>query len=90
MIRHLISVLSHMGEWEHRNKTFIVRSTPQIIQILDNAFDLDGCRDRSILIHKILLPYIKDVIASDATKITNPEGLYEEIEDVFTQYLNSI
>jgi hypothetical protein len=79
-----------MGEWEGRNKTFMIRSTPQIIDILDNAFDLDGCRDRSILIHKILLPYIKDVIASDATEIPNPEGLYEEIEDVFTQYINSI
>ena len=79
-----------MGEWEGRNKTFMVKSTPQIIDILDNAFDLDGCRDRSILIHKILLPYIKDVIASDATEIPNPEGLYEEIEDVFTQYINSI
>jgi len=79
-----------MCEWENRSKNFIVRSTPQIIQILDNTFDLDGCQDRSKLIHKILLPYIKDVIASDATGITNPEPLYEEIDAVFTQYINSV
>ena len=60
-----------MCEWEHRTKTFLVKSTPQIIEILDNTFDIDGCQDRSILIHQILLPYVKDVIASDATQITN-------------------
>ena len=79
-----------MCEWEHRTKTFMVKSTPQIIDILDNTFDLDGCQDRSILIHQILLPYVKDVIASDATQITNPEPLYEEIDAVFTQYINSV
>ena len=79
-----------MCEWEGRTKTFMVKSTPQIIQILDNIFDLDGCQDRSVLIHKILLPYVKDVIASDATQITNPEGVYEEIDAVFTQYIKSI
>jgi len=79
-----------MCEWEGRTKTFMVKSTPQIIDILDNIFDLDGCQDRSILIHKILLPYVKDVIASDATQITNPEGVYEEIDAVFTQYIKSI
>ena len=79
-----------MSEWEGKTKCFMVRSTPQIIQILDNTFDLDGCMDRSVLIHKILLPYIKDVIASDATQITDPEPLYEEIDTVFTQYINSI
>ena len=68
-----------MCEWEGRTKTFMVKSTPQIIQILDNTFDLDGCIDRSVLIHKILLPYVKDVIASDATEITNPEGVYDTI-----------
>ena len=79
-----------MCEWENRTKQFTVRSTPQIIQILDNTFDLDGCQDRSKLIHKILLPYVKDVIASDATQITNPEGVYEEIDAVFTEYINSV
>jgi len=78
-----------MCEWENRTKQFTVRSTPQIIQILDNTFDLDGCQDRSKLIHKILLPYVKDVIASDATQITNPEGVYEEINEIFTDYINS-
>ena len=78
-----------MCEWEGRTKTFMVKSTPQIIQILDNTFDLDGCIDRSVLIHKILLPYVKDVIASDATEITNPEGVYEEINEIFTDYINS-
>jgi len=76
-------------EWENRTKTFLVRSTPQIIEILDNAFDLGGCEDRSVLIHKILLLYVKDVIASDATEIANPEGVYEEIDAVFTQYIDS-
>ena len=45
-----------MCEWEGRTKTFLIKSTPQIINILDNTFDLDGCQDRSVLIHKILLP----------------------------------
>ena len=79
-----------MCEWENRTKTFIVKSTPQIIQILDHTFDLDGCQDRSKLIHKILLPYVKDVIASDATQITNPEGVYEEINEIFNDYINSV
>jgi hypothetical protein len=79
-----------MCEWENRNKTFMVKSTPQIIQILDNAFDLDGVQDRSILIHKILLPYVKDVIASDATEITNTVLLYDEIDKIFTQYIKSV
>ena len=79
-----------MCEWDGRTKTFMVKSTPQIIEILDHTFDLDGCIDRSVLIHKILLPYVKDVIASDATQIPNPEPLYEEIDAVFTQYINSV
>ena len=79
-----------MCEWEGRTKTFLIKSTPQIINILDNTFDLDGCQDRSVLIHKILLPYVKDVIASDATQITNPEPLYEEINEIFTEYINSL
>jgi len=82
--------INQMCEWENRTKTFLVRSTPQIIKILDNTFDLDGCQDRSVLIHKILLPYVKDVIASDKTLITNPEGVYEEINEIFTQYINSV
>jgi hypothetical protein len=80
---------NQMCEWEGRTKTFMVKSTPQIINILDNTFDLDGCQDRSVLIHKILLPYVKDIIASDATEITNPEPLYEEINEIFTEYINS-
>ncbi len=79
-----------MCEWQNRNKTFMIRSTPQIIQILDSAFDLDGCQDRSILIHQILLPYVKDVVASDATEITNTVPLYAEIDKIFNQYINSV
>ena len=79
-----------MCEWEGRTKTFMVKSTPQIIQILDNTFDLDGCIDRSVLIHKILLPYVKDVIASDNTEITNPEGVYDTIDEIFNDYINSV
>ena len=78
-----------MCEWEGRTKTFMVKSTPQILQILDHTFDLDGCIDRSVLIHKILLPYVKDVIASDNTEITNPEGVYDTIDEIFTDYINS-
>jgi len=78
-----------MCEWQNRNKTFMIRSTPQIIQILDSAFDLDGCQDRSILIHQILLPYVKDVIASDNTEITYPEGVYDTIDEIFNDYINS-
>ena len=78
-----------MSEWEGKTKCFMVRSTPQIIQILDNTFNLDGCMDRSVLIHTILLPYVKDVIASDATEIPNPEGVYDTIDEIFTQYINS-
>jgi hypothetical protein len=79
-----------MCEWEGRTKTFMVKSTPQIIEILDNTFDLSGCQDRSVLIHKILLPYVKDVIASDATEITDTEPLYDEINEIFTEYINSV
>ena len=79
-----------MCEWEHRTKTFLVKSTPQIIEILDNTFDIDGCQDRSILIHQILLPYVKDVVASDATEITDTVLLYAEIDKIFTQYINSV
>ena len=79
-----------MCEWEGRTKTFMVKSTPQIIEILDNTFDLDGCQDRSKLIHKILLPYVKDVIASDNTQITHPEPLYDEINEIFNDYINSV
>ena len=78
-----------MCEWEGRTKTFLIKSTPQIINILDNTFDLDGCQDRSVLIHKILLPYVKDVIASDNTEITYPEGVYDTIDEIFTDYINS-
>ena len=79
-----------MCEWEHRTKTFLVKSTPQIIEILDNTFDIDGCQDRSILIHQILLPYVKDVVASDATEINDTVLLYAEIDKIFTQYINSV
>jgi len=68
----------------------MIRSTPQIIDILDKAFDLDGCQDRSVLIHQILLPYVKDVVASDATEITNTVPLYAEIDKIFNQYINSV
>ena len=79
-----------MSEWEGKTKCFMVRSNPQIIQILDSAFDLDGCQDRSILIHQILLPYVKDVVASDATEINDTVLLYAEIDKIFTQYINSV
>ena len=56
---------------ENRSKNFMVKSTPQIIEIIDSVFDLDSCLDISKLIHQFLLPYIFDVIKSDQTEITD-------------------
>jgi len=77
-----------MSESENRTKGFVVKSTPQIIEIIDSVFDLDSCLDRSKLIHRLLLPYIYDVIKSDQTEITD-DRVYRRIETIFNEYINS-
>ena len=71
---------------ENRSKNFMVKSTPQIIEIIDSVFDLDSCLDRSKLIHRLLLPYIYDVIKSDQTEITD-DRVYRRIETIFNEYI---
>jgi hypothetical protein len=80
------SVGKNMSEWENRTKGFVVKSTPQIIEIIDSVFDLDSCLDRSKLIHRLLLPYIYDVIKSDQTEITD-DRVYRRIETIFNDYI---
>ena len=77
-----------MSEWGNGRKIFMVKSTPQIIEIIDSVFDLDSCLDRSKLIHQLLLPYIYDVIKSDQTEITD-DRVYRRIETIFNEYINS-
>jgi len=76
----------NMSESENGRKTFMVKSTPQIIEIIDSVFDLDSCLDRSKLIHWLLLPYIYDVIKSDQTEITD-DRVYRRIEAIFNEYI---
>ena len=77
-----------MSEPGNGRKIFMVKSTPQIIEIIDSVFDLDSCLDRSKLIHQLLLPYIYDVIKSDQTEITD-DRVYRRIETIFNEYINS-
>lgn len=71
-------------------KSFIVKSTPQIIEIIDSVCEIEKCEDRSQLVHQVLLPYILNVIESDKTQITDIEGAGKEIRGLFDSYYQSI
>lgn len=67
------------------SKCFLVRSTPQIIEIIDSALEINECADRSKLFHQLLLPYILSVVVSDKTGITDIE-VARRITDIFHSY----
>ena len=70
-------------------KSFIVKSTPQIIEIIDAVCEIEKCEGRSQLVHKLLLPYILNVIESDKTQITDVEVAGKEIRELFDSYYQS-
>jgi hypothetical protein len=71
-------------------KQFLVKSTPQIVEIIDSVLNITECADRSKLVHQLLLPYILDVIDSDKTKMDNTEIVNSEVRKVFDSYYESI
>lgn len=71
-------------------KQFLVKSTPQIVEIIDSVLNITECADRSKLVHQLLLPYILDVIDSDKTKMDNTEIVHSEVRKVFDSYYESI
>jgi len=72
------------------SKSFLVKSTPQIVEIIDSVFDIDGVVDRSKLVHKILLPYILKSIENDRYReIREVEFVSKEITNIFNTYIES-
>ena len=71
------------------SKCFLVRSTPQILEIIDNTLEINECVDRSKLFHQLLLPYILDVVVSDKTGITDVEFASKRITEIFHSYYKS-
>ena len=72
------------------SKSFLVKSTPQIVEIIDSVFDIENVTDRSRVIHELLLPYILNVIDSDNTEMDNTEIVRSEVRKVFDSYYESI
>jgi hypothetical protein len=72
------------------SKSFLVKSTPQIVKIIDSVLDINGCGDRSKLMHQLLLPHILDVIVSDNSEINDVESASKEITNIFHTYYDSI
>ena len=73
------------------SKSFLVKSTPQIVQIIDSVLDINGVVDRSKLVHKILLPYILESIVNDRySKISEVEFVSNKITNIFNTYIESI
>ena len=68
---------------------FVIKSTPQIVEIIESVLDLTSCRDKSLLFHRLLLPHIKEVVESDLVKsdCTIDGSLYREIETIFNNYI---
>jgi len=72
------------------SKSFLVKSTPQIVQIIDSVLDINGVVDRSKLVHKILLPYILKSIANDRySEISEVELVSKKITNIFNTYIES-
>jgi len=72
------------------SKSFLVKSTPQIIEIIESALEIDDCVNRSKLVHQLLLPYILDVVEGDDSEINDVEVARREITDIFHSYYQSI
>jgi hypothetical protein len=73
------------------SKCFLVKSTPQIVEIIDSVLDINGVADRSKLVHKILLPYILESIVNDRySKISEVEFVSNKITNIFNTYIESI
>jgi len=72
------------------SKSFLVKSTPQIVEIIDSVFEIENVSDRSKLMHQLLLPYILDVIVSDRSDIYDTEIASKEITKIFDSYYQSI
>ena len=72
------------------SKSFLVKSTPQIIEIINSVFEIKQVSDRSKLMHQILLPYLLDVIVSDNTEIDDTDRASREITRIFDSYIESI
>jgi hypothetical protein len=72
------------------SRSFLVKSTPQIVEIIESALDINECADRSRLIHQLLLPHILDVIVSDNSEINDVERASKEITKIFDSYYQSI
>ncbi len=71
-------------------KQFIIKSSPQIIDILESVLELTSCRDKSLLFHRLLLLHIKDVVDSDlvVSSGTMDGSLYKKVEVIFENHLN--
>jgi len=69
---------------------FVIKSTPQIVEIIESVLDLTSCRDKSLLFHRLLLPHIKEVVESDLVKsdCTIDGSLYREIETIFNNHID--
>ena len=69
---------------------FVIKSTPQIVEIIESVLDLTSCRDKSLLFRRLLLPHIKEVVESDLVKsdCTIDGSLYREIETIFNNYID--
>ena len=73
------------------SKCFLVKSTPQIVEIIDSVLDINGVADRSKLVHKILLPYILNSIENDRySAISEVELVSKKITNIFNTYIESI
>jgi len=71
------------------SKSFLVKSTPQIVEIIDSVLDITECADRSKLVHQLLLQYILDVIESDNVNHDATERASKEITQIFHSYYQS-
>jgi len=73
------------------SQSFLVKSTPQIIEIIESVLDINGVADKSKLVHKILLPYILDSIVDDRySEISEVELVSKKITNIFNTYIESI
>jgi hypothetical protein len=72
------------------SKCFLVKSTPQIVEIIDSVLDINGVADRSKLVHKILLPYILESIVNDRySEISEVDIVSKKITNIFNTYIES-
>jgi hypothetical protein len=73
------------------SKSFLVKSTPQIVEIIDSVLDINGVDDRSKLVHQLFLPYILDSIVSDRCSCINEVDVTsKKVTKIFNTYIQSI